>query len=161
MRLLSLVAIIYRSGIAMLLDAQATYALLAQLRSIGSAVRHMQHPFVQPGLKAIQHACALVILMVKLVIALGVTLYGGRMRPPGLVYYCPHFERWPQHTVGIAHNNFTRHNLLSYQDHSARCKHGLFAQADVAPDVGIPFLVAALHMDNGYIRMNSGHKQQW
>src|SRR5258708_38505044 len=137
----------------MLLDAQAAYALLAQLCYIGRATRHMQHPFIQPGLKALQRARALVILMVKLVIAVGVTLYGRRMRSPGLMYYGPHFERWPQHAVGIAQNNFTRHNLLSYQDHTALCKQRLFAEAQIAPGVGIPFFVAALHMDNGHIGM--------
>src|SRR5712664_4159106 len=143
----------------MLLDAQAAYALLAQLGYIGRATRHMQHPFIQPGLKVLQRARALVILMVKLVIAVGVTLYGRGMRPPGFIYYGPHFERWPQYAVGIAQNNFTRHNLLSYQDHSACCKHGLFAEADIAPDMSISLFVAALHMDNGHIGMNSRHKQ--
>src|SRR5260370_14211002 len=109
----------------MLLDCQALDACLAELGCLGRATRELQHPFIQPGLKALQRARALVILMVKLVIAVGVTLYGRRMRSPGLMCYGPHFERWPQHAVGIAQNNFTPHTLLGYKVHIACCSQAL------------------------------------
>ena len=141
-------------------DGQAAQALFAQFVEVGGAVRQVQDPFVEPALEAVEGASAHVVIVVKLVVAIGVALHGGGMRTPRFVNDRAHLERWTQHAVGIAHNYLPRHNFFGDQDYVARCQHGLFAYTHIAPDMRVAIFVAALYMDNGYVGTDGGDKQQ-
>src|SRR6266568_4072078 len=145
----------------MLFDAQAMYAFLAELFHIISTCRQFQHPFLKPVLEAFKSACPFVILVIVCVIAVTVALHGGRMRSPWLMHHGSYLERWPQHAVEVAQNDFTRHYFLRYQDHISGGQHGLFTYTYIAPQVRVAIFIAALHMNDRDIGMQRWHKQQW
>ena len=48
------------------------------------------------------------------------------------------------------------HDLLGCQNDLLRCEGGFLLLADDPPQVGIPIVVGALHVDNGHIRVERG-----
>src|SRR6266566_2368739 len=156
----SLVSIIHRRGVVVFFNAQVKQALLTQFCYISGARGHMQHPLVEPLLESFERARALMILTIIIMVALIVTLDGRRMRAPRLMHNGSHLERWRQHAIRVAQDHLARNDLFGNEYDIPRCQSRLLAYAEIAPEMGVAILVAALYVDNGDIGMQRGNEQQ-
>src|SRR4030081_3353254 len=87
---------------------------------IARAVRHFEHPPLEPFFEALRSPRLLCIARVESVIALEVTLHRRWMRAARLEHHRYGLGLWEQNSVGIAERDARVHELFAGDDDHAR-----------------------------------------
>jgi len=68
------------------------------------------------------------------------------------------FEGWANNPIWITAYYFSRYDLFRYENNTSCGKQCLFHNANIAPDMSVPLVVATLHMQNSHVRLQCCHK---
>src|SRR6266545_2132047 len=128
-------------------------SLFSQLLPILISILHTIHPLIQISPCRFRGFAHLIPGEVELVVAVIVSLCVTRMaRKRDMTYRADNNPR-DHRTVWVRANDRFIHDLFRGQNDSLRSKRGFLLFTDNAPYMGVPICIRALHMDDGYIRI--------